>query len=181
MEGESCLIKTRIIPKDGNCLYTAIVHQLYGNDNDLPEIMNLSKKLRAQIVAYISENFSTFKLALEQHVFDEFRVDSDDTEEKCKEIISKLSRDGCWGGHESLVAATMLFNINILIVYEGGYFIYNEPFDMNRKRTILLAYRKNKNSIQHTHYESILHINQNDVYTMTKMKSNTDPVETIEV
>lgn len=173
-------IKTLLIPRDGDCMFKSTAHQLNGKDMDDLQLEDLSTKVRAQVFTYIKNNESKFENTLN----DRFSEENPDipiiTGNEWKLLIPKLANKGEWGGHETLVTVTILYNVNIMIVNERGDFYYNEPFDMNCKKTIFLAYCLKKlplNSNKRNHYESILHIDQNDVYTMTKCKSSIDQVD----
>lgn len=178
LEGELCPIKIQPIPKDGNCMFVAIMHQLHGNEKNMEQIITMSTVFRAHIFKYISDNITMFKEILEDRFLEEFPNEPDE-EEKSQRIISNLSKNGCWGGYETLIATTMIFNVNILILNEKGSFYYNDPFDMNRKKSILLGYRLSKNSMKRNHYDSVTSIDLNDIYTMTQIKSN--PYEIVDL
>lgn len=181
LQNKPCSLKTFSIPEDGNCMFTSIAHQLYGKDNDGSQIMVFSEKLRAEVVAFIKKKFSKFEGALKDRIRDQYPNDPNMT---CQMIIKKLSVNGYWGGYETLTAVIMLYNINIMIINERGDFYFNDPFDMNRGKTILLSYRLKRSSNfpnKRIHYESIVHIDQNDIYTMTQIKSKSCQDEVVDV
>lgn len=164
-------VKVVKIEGDGNCLYSAIGHQLKCIKVGSKEHRALSSGLRKQVVNHIQTNFNRYKqmLKLRLNLSDENNV-----VEVGKEFISKdLSQEGYWGGEETLVAVSEMFNINILIINEKGPCYFACGFDQDRKGTILLAYRmanhlyKGGNTV-YNHYDSIVEISKELLYKCAK-------------
>lgn len=104
-----------------------------------------------------------------------------------------MSRDGTWGGTESLKAIKCMHKVNILIINELGecYFAdsYDETFDL--EKIVILAFRlksnidktlKNIKNSNRNHYDSVIYIEPADVLSISddlirqmknkKLKSN---------
>lgn len=171
VDGTTADLKVVKIEGDGNCLYSAIQHQLrYVNVGD-KEHKVLSSGLRKQVVNHIEKNFERFKQILKLKL----NVSDDDD---IKEFISKdLSQEGYWGGEETLVAVSEMFNTNILIINENGPCYFSCGFNPDRKSTIFLAYRmakskgkflyKNKQPV-YNHYDSICEMSKELLYKCAK-------------
>lgn len=177
-EGEKYILQTIDIPKDGNCMYRAIVHQLH----DVVRSANVDAKtqageLRTEVMSFIQENKSHFKMHLLGQFYDKFPDKSEigTKDDQCSEMISILFKDGQWGGSETLHAVVLLYKVNILILNEGGDCYFFNGFDVSTNRTIILAYRFIKDekseysSRQRSHYESVVSINSEYVFSLAQM------------
>jgi hypothetical protein len=78
---------------DGNCLFRAISHQLYGSDRS-------HLQLRSQAVDYIQKNQDDFTPFLE---------------EPLSKYVARMSKSGVYGGNLELVALSKVMNLNIVI------------------------------------------------------------------
>jgi hypothetical protein len=81
------------IDGDGNCLFRAISHQLYGSDRS-------HLQLRSQAVDYIQRNADDFTPFLEEPI---------------SKYVARMSKSGVYGGNLELVALSKLLNLNIVI------------------------------------------------------------------
>lgn len=81
------------IDADGNCLFRSISDQLYQTQDRHSEI-------RQQVMDFIEQNSEHFELFIED---DESFVD----------YLNRMRRNGEWGGHQELYAASQVLNINI--------------------------------------------------------------------
>lgn len=175
LQGDTRSVTVAPIVGDGSCMFHSIVHQLNGtNTNEFIKIKTLSIELRAKIVAFITDNYETFKISLQGRVYDASRDEEIvDMKAECKQIIKKLSKYDYHGGGETLLAVALIFQVNIMIINEKGDYYFANKFDTSYKKTIILAYRlrnyKAKGNEPRNHYDSVVHIDSNDLYTMTQI------------
>lgn len=171
-------------------MFNAIIHQLNGKDVQSEEQNMLVKKLRADVSSYILQHFSTFQKDLMSRVFDKFsnRSSIENMDEECRKIATSLSTNGYWGGNETLYAVLLLFKINILIINEEGASYFVDKFDESSDKTIVLAFKlmdgvekkqKNISNIYRNHYESVVAINPELIFSLAQMISS--KIETSEL
>lgn len=153
---------------DGNCLFSAIAHQLTPNPIKNKKHIANTAKLRSDVVKHIlePENFSNYQVAVqyEMQQHDNFD-DVIDSTAKCKLWVQNvLSRSGRWGGLETIQAVSNMYRVNVVIFNENGACnmvkASNDEFD----RTILLAYRLGANDV-HNHYDSVTDMDSDTMYT----------------
>lgn len=177
------------IDANGSCLFGASVHQILKTEISSKLQSNETKKLRGDVVVHIQENLLQFKRELEgtvQHVWGP-KVKSN-LELACKYFLEKeLPKNDTWGGSESLKAISQLNKVNILVLTENGDFYFACRFDAQFKQTIILAYTTfhfeehevtdckdgvanvlNVSNIERIHYNSVINIDQNDVFILSK-------------
>lgn len=142
-EDQRLEIETINIPKDGNCMFHAIIHQITGKDVQSKEFNMLVKQLRAEVSSFILQNFSTFEHELKNRVYDEFpsRSSEENMDEECQIIAESLAKNGYWGGNETLYAVLLLYNVNILVINEEGVAYFIDKFDETSNKTIVLAFK----------------------------------------
>lgn len=103
-------------------------------------------------------------------------------------ILEKLSKNGCWGGNESLCAIRKQFEQNILVLNEESsdcYFVAG--FDSNYDQTMIIAYRLNGlvGGLDRNHYDSVVSIDPNDICSIVKKvlldmeKSNKNKIDSV--
>lgn len=150
------------MPKDGNCLFKAIAHQLNYVSNGSNEHDMLSFKLRNDCVEHIKNNIEQYQREIAERIYHTHPDKKMVSIEDCTSYVNNnLSKPGTWGGAEVLKAVTLIFNTNILVLSEKGsvYFGYN--FNPKYDRTIMLAYRLADSSVEDlsnyswNHYDSI--------------------------
>lgn len=161
------------IPQDGNCLFGSVAHQLfYCAPSDISE---QSIAVRAEVVNHIRVNFGRFHHAIKGRIYEqqesiktESKLTEKEMEEKSKSFLEEsLSKSGYYGGHESLIAVSEIYNVNILVFREKDTFSIVNDFNKTYHRTICLAYRlaqntksKDKaNNLNYNHYDSVGGIN----------------------
>lgn len=66
-------VKIARIEKNGNCLFSAIVHQLYKTDLKSKNHAVLTSQTRADVCSFISKNRQLFKSDLENRVYDKYK------------------------------------------------------------------------------------------------------------
>lgn len=152
-------IKIAKIDRDGNCMFAAVMHQLEYSDINSALHKKSTAELRAKVVSYIMEHFDAYRHVLQVRL----KFPSEFIDEKGKHFLAnELSSNGTWGGSESLIAMSEMFNINILVFNEGGSFSFSNVFKPEYNRCIFLAYRKSskQSGNTHDHYDSIYKIDE---------------------
>lgn len=145
--------------KDGNCMFAAVMHQLEHFGINSVRHMKSTAELRTKVVSYITEHFDAYRHVLQLRL----KCDSEKIDETGKHFLANvLSNNGSWGGSESLIAISTMFNINILVFNEGGSVSFSNGFKPEYNRCIFLAYRKNnkQSGNTHDHYDSIYKIDK---------------------
>lgn len=165
------------VKKDGNCIFSAMVHQLYKTNINSENHSILTNKMRANIISFITNNIPLFKTELETRIYAIIEKKGiQNMDEEIQKFLEVLSKDGIWGGAESLKAVQHSENCNILIINESGEFYFAFPFDESANKVLILAYRlsnnesdKNTTTVERNHYDSVVHIEPNDVFTMSEV------------
>lgn len=172
-------MKVAQIQKDGNCLFGAAVHQLERTVIKSNAHYQKTSELRSNVVSFISENLSKFEHELKGRI-DKVCTKTKSLKEQYEMFLeNKLSRDGTWGGTESLKAIKLLHGVNILIINESGeyYFVdsYDDTFDL--EKILILAFRvksnidkslKNIKNGNRDHYDSVVYIEPADVLSISE-------------
>lgn len=179
-------IQVAKIHKDGSCLFAAMAHQIFCESvsNSSGQHSERADQLRAEVVAYIGNNYERFRHALRGRIFDiiessrggkKKQMSEIEINERCKSFLDEeLSSKTCWGGHESLVALRELYKVNILIFREVDSFSFVEGFEPLFERTVCLAYRlsgrlKKIKVKTYNHYDSICGINNNVMFDCAQL------------
>lgn len=187
---ETHAVDVATIPSDGNCLFSTLSHQIFGLKILSRDHEDSVKKLRADVVEYIYKNLKTFKLELEECILimkgkkvkSNTKIKIEDFERESNFFLSKsLSKDGFWGGFESIRAVSMMYKVNILLINEGGTAYFASGFQAIFEKTIMLAYRLNALHNKglptggiRNHYESVVSIDTETVLEIAERiaKSN---------
>eukprot|EP01083_Nonionella_stella_P293431 997889_1 len=112
---------------DGNCLFRAISDQISGDENN-------QSRFRHQIVLYMREHNDEFA---------PFYVGNYDS------YLTKMSKNGIWGGNMELTAAAKTFHVDI-IIHSLNAARYEILYQTGKpKRTIHLSYHNER------HYASV--------------------------
>lgn len=144
---------------DGNCLFAAIVHQLWQYPINSTQHKEATKQLRSKVVEHILANFESFEFNLKDRVYESKQANQiTDMAMECKSYVRNvLSRNGEYGGFETIVAVCEMFNVNILTFLEDDVFSFYSTKKIHGE-TIALAYRKgfdlNGQPIRN-HYDSV--------------------------
>lgn len=88
-------VRVNVVKGDGNCMFRSIADQLEGNPTKHAEY-------RAAIMQYIYDRREDFEPFMED-------------DEKFDAYIARMGRDGEWGGHQELFAASQHYNCNFVI------------------------------------------------------------------
>lgn len=172
------------IPPDGDCLFAAIAHQLFGNKIDTEDFKCAVIQLRIDTCNYIKNNLSSFKHELKERIYaikdTETRAKEKikiDFEKEFEEFLSNhLSKNGFWGGSESIKAISLMHKTNILLINEGGMISFANGFERDFKTTVIVAYRLNKffrsvisSGGIRNHYDSVVNIETDSILKISEM------------
>lgn len=161
---------------NGNCLFTAIVHQHHHFKMDSNELTQKVSDLRKEVVEHIRAHIKEFKREIFGRIYAKSRDGDKKTKiqdleiESTKFLDNYLSKDGSWGGTESIKAISYLFKANIIVFNEYGEVNCANIFNPSYENVITLAFRvsnyknitRNLNNTQRNHYDSIIKLS-NDV------------------
>lgn len=179
-------IKVAKMKPDGNCLFSALTHQLFYLKVDSKEHQTATMDIRQKSAVYIKENFSLFAHAIKGRVLEHNNnaLDVDVNTASSLLVNQLLPKSGYWGGFESMKAISLLYKINILIFSEDGDFYFANGFNADHERSVFLAFRdankletkaknsnnakKKKNSSPKNHYDSVVDIDTNLISECSK-------------
>lgn len=108
---------------DGNCLFSAVAHQLEGFDIESRKHIELTKRLRQQAVQYFVDNQrdKACQDLMSMRIRDEFpHLDILPPSEATCEFLSQLARDTVWGGTECITAMAECLDCVIRTFWENG-------------------------------------------------------------
>ncbi|XP_035680181.1 uncharacterized protein LOC118418404 isoform X1 [Branchiostoma floridae] len=124
------------IAGDGNCLYRAVAHAVYGNQA-------LHTDLRRRTVQYMRDHRDDFAPFLD--------CDADS-------YIAKAAKDGEWAGYTEMVALMRLLNVDVRLTTGGtpgqpdvtsGVHRVREEVDVKGNKTVWLSW------LSHGHYDAV--------------------------
>lgn len=107
-------------------------------------------------------------------------------------MSENLSKDGWWGGAETMKAVSLMHNVNILQINENETVYFVNGFNSGMKMTIVLAYRLNpffgispSSGGLRNHYDSVINIETENILRiselMAKKEMNRNDVEVIDL
>lgn len=170
-ESSNNIVETCDMAPDGNCLFAAIAHQLHKDKVGSKLHKQSTKRLRSATVNYIKENIAEFENYFES-------TSSHNTQ------LNRLAKNETWGGAESILAISRLYEINIIIFNENEQCYLIDDFNFNYGRCILIAYTMYGDSSKLNHYQSICKIDRNIIFHSTqtllkviKQKRSDDVIE----
>lgn len=167
------------IAGDGNCLFASIAHQLFAEKIDSPEHQNSTSRLRQQAVDFIRNNKSFFAFTLKGRLLDNSddqnnnAIDIADLNAEAEKFLDeRLSKTGTWGGSESLLAISNMYEVNIMIFNENDtYYCFNR-FNFNFEKSIFVAFGSfTKIPGTRNHYNSVCQIDNEDLMKCAKKMS----------
>lgn len=160
-------VEIATIDPDGNCIFGALVHQLFQLVLGSEEHKNAVSNMRNDVVEYIKSNLDKFKSEIVGCIYNQTKTDGKikdfKAEAKCF-LDNHLSKDKKWGGRETLKAVSLKYNANIMVIDENGAISFFNGFQPDFERTLLLAYRLNQlygvsgTGGPRNHYDSIANI-----------------------
>lgn len=116
--------KVQTIPGDGNCLFSAVAHQIFQHDVHTMMHKALTMTLREMVVNCIRTNVNneSFVSLIKLRVESEFPGLKRSTDLLTVQgFLRVLSCDGTWGASESLLALAKIFECDIIIYRENGF------------------------------------------------------------
>lgn len=161
------------IRSDGNCLFSALAHQIYGFKPNSVKNTNAAKTLRLESANYIIKNYENFNVHIVGRLYEEnernaLKLSKDLTEQGMDFVKNKLTKRRVWGGMESIKAISESNKLNILVFNEEENCRFLIDFKPEYKRTITIAYRlshlENESPTHRNHYVSIAEVSQNILY-----------------
>lgn len=166
-DGMIAKIRVLPIPGDGNCLFAAIIHQRFHLKIDSADFKHRVDECRKDIVAHITKNLDRYERVILDRVhvqlsrrYPNKKVKIEDSRGSVTSFLNTyLSKDGRWGGSESIRAAAELFKINIIIFNENGDVRFGNFFDPSFTGIIILAFRACQNidkDADRIHYDSVI-------------------------
>lgn len=160
VETDEGRIKVELMPGDGNCLLSAICHQLYKFRVGSIDHKTLIREYRKKIVTFLRENMhvDSVRNSVLSRIFEDMPELVELTEsQKFEEFFQYIDQDGVWGGEETIVATMLMLNVRIVIHREGGIKVVLS--DINKNNTeideINIVYRLGEHARTYTHYDSL--------------------------
>lgn len=173
LDGGSATVEVIKTVPNGECLFSALAHQLFYHDVTSEEHLQCTKKLRHDVCEHITSNFETFKHELQGRVYEKASKNIGDMDIECRAILNDLKHQQCWGGSETLKCVSQLYKVNIAIFTESGDCYAGNGIDSDFDQTLLLCYRLDAGSADHqinyNHYDSIYDMDLNTVYSAAKI------------
>lgn len=155
--------------RDGNCLFSALAHQLWLNEITSREHTNKTKELRAIVVEHIlnPENYHLYESILVDRLEKESEVP---TSIQCKMFVRfGLARNN-WGGLESIKAVSNEFHVHVVIINECGSCNMITGSD-TYNRTLVVAYRLNNVGV-YDHYDSVSDMDAENLFSAAEFIMN---------
>lgn len=173
------------VTPDGNCLFSSIAHQIFQHKIGSKQHESSTKRLRADVVKYIKQHLNDFVDILHDRVLDIRFIRENNTTKTAKSTDSKkidvkklvkvflkqLASNGTWGGSESILAISKIFETNIIIFNENGSVSANvlNSLNFDFKKAVLIAYTHFGNSDQRNHYQSVCALNRDAILSSTQV------------
>lgn len=129
-----------LIEPDGNCLVSALAHQLFHAKLNTRIHENATIKLREDAIKTIKNDLGTYgKQIIWRDDFNSVAV-GDDMGTKLTYFLGKLAEPNFWCGTETVIAISRLYSVNIIIFNESGTCYTVEPFNFKYNRCAIIAY-----------------------------------------
>lgn len=169
--GKSSMVRVCPISSDGDCLFGSCVHQHFRLEVGSDEYVQRVVELRKKVVAHIKENLICYKRMIMDRIFNqkEKNLKTHNPDEQCTNFLENyLSREGHWGGSESISAISELFKVNIIIFDECAGVRSGNSFNSLYKDIITIAFRFSKGKSQkenashfdRNHFDSIVRLSE---------------------
>lgn len=146
---------------DGNCLFSALAHQLWKNQITSETHTKKTQELRATVVDHIL-NPLHYHL-YEQIILDRLNKKTTVPSGECKMFIRYGLANSKWDGLKTLKAVSNHFQVNIVIINEFGscnMVTGSETYN----RTLVIAYRLNGASV-YNHYDSVGDMDSESIFS----------------
>lgn len=151
IDGRASSVRIQRMQSDGNCLFSALFHQLSDICNS-----ETVQQFREEIVNEIESNEDNYVVFLNNHLADdEYDIldisDGDGLRQLRAMLLGDLRTDGIWGGQETIVAASRIYGVNILVFTKNSGFRF-EAYNADYDRTIMIAF------VNRNHYNSVVDV-----------------------
>lgn len=173
LNGSQRTIELVEIKKDGDCLFGAMVHQIYGYIPNSAKHLAAVAELRKDVVKHIVKNFDFYKFQIYGRLYEE-RDDTglilgDDLDKQSRDfVLGNLAEAGTFGGAESLKAISDIHKINIISFNEAEKFFFYMDFNPTYKRTAAIAFRlshrPDKPPNHRNHYDSVSEVGKRIIF-----------------
>lgn len=179
VDRQKCEIDVAKTKPNGQCLFSALAHQLFDFKANSIEHDHFSDRIRAEVCEYIQSNLNMFQQDIKGCIYNQQRLETpgkskkiENFQKEAEEFLSThLSKKKYWGGLEALKAVSLKYEANVLIVEEKGSTSFALPngFRSHFARTLLVAYRINPlhgvpgTGGRRNHYDSGININMDDL------------------
>lgn len=122
------------IPADGNCLFSAIVHQKYMLQVDTDEFKKSLANLPSEVITHIKQNLQRYQRTISGRVYahgcDNEKVGIQNNSENLTNFLDDyLFKNGTWAGLETIQAVSEIFKTNVIIFNEWGTINCGNSFD----------------------------------------------------
>lgn len=150
------------IPRDGNCLFASLVHQIdsleISSSLHIQRVQILRQLVASHIAEQASEPFGRLQSAIISRTCEEWpQLRNAAFETQAFRLAEYLRVDGHWGGEEAIVAVVDLFNVAVEIFYERHFQCTFFPTSNAPIKTLRIAYRLQPGSVDNfNHYDSVL-------------------------
>lgn len=153
---------------DGDCLYSALAHQLYGNQLNSREHKRQTRSLRDATVEHIGQHLSDYIHILKGRIYE--MKDSNqgikfqnDISTACLTFLSKYLSTNTWAGQETIKAISEIHGVNIVVINQDGSCNLPNHFNTKYERSLLVYYRDYNQTAQarsssKNHYDSVVEI-----------------------
>lgn len=158
-------IQVLVTKGDGNCLFYSLAHQIHFVKTNTAEHIDLSKKLRKDVVAYIDKNIEFFTMAISSR--SDYQGEKDI--EGCRKfVLENLALDRFWGGSETFLAVQFMYRVNIVVFMENGSAYFANGYKAEYNRSLIVAYRSCGKDMENreifNHYDSVCGVNEALLY-----------------
>lgn len=150
----------QVIPGDGNCLYGALTHQLYGITPESDIFLPHCLQLRAIAVSEIRNNIANYYAYISVNANDVVHEHIPESE-KVELYLQRLECSGFWGGEESLSAIANHFQICVTVYQENTQIRFLPRSEIECSTICHIFYRGFDNV--KNHYDSVVCIRPMDV------------------
>lgn len=169
------IIQVCEIKGDGNCLFSSLVHQLFGFKVSSSHHKKLVLEMRKDVTEYINQNLSEFYHEIKGRLYESKNKNVADVDAECRKFLDKqLSKDKFWGGTETIKAISRMHNVNIVIFLVDGSCYLSYPYDPQCSRTLLLFYNGSDNRSENNHYDSVVGVNDEKLKIAAKTIVDSD-------
>lgn len=142
--------------KDGNCLFSALGHQLFGFNIESQDHESSIGLLRRQSIEHIRNNLhlQRYESLLQERLREYPKFSHDSSMNKYASLLSHLSQPNVWGGTECITAIADIYGCNVQTIWEKGAVTTIKSIRNTGFSPICIVYRGNGRTWNH--YDSFL-------------------------